>query len=436
MARTSDPLRTYRPSYKVYLFLAMVVLTMALVAHSHYVIDRLNDEARSLGTILARFVAVSTFEAAEDPNVQPIFRDVVGSINFPVVLTDTKGLPRAWKGIGIEPSAIPDSVIVAADSTGVIPPGLARIQEIAARLDRVNRPIEVVRLGQPGVLGYVHYGEPPLAAQLRWIPYIEFAGIVLLLVLGFAGYRSLLTGEQRSVWAALAKETAHQLGTPLSSLMGWTALLRESNRPGPVAPDRIEEIADEMDRDLERLHKVANRFAQVGATPDLTDGDLTRVVSETVDYFRSRVPRLGRDVTIEERYEAIPPVRFHRELMAWVVENLLKNAIDASDKPVGRIVVSLAWKREERQVELRVKDDGRGMTPAERRRAFDAGFSTKRRGWGLGLALASRVVREYHRGRIVIVESAPGRGTTVLVSLPIRPATPPEAPPSRAATPA
>jgi hypothetical protein len=421
MASPSETPRNFRPSYKVYLFLAMVILSMALVAHSHYIIRRLNEEARSLSTVLARFVAVSTFGAAEEPSLRPIFREVIRNINFPVILTDTHGLPRAWKGIGILPSAIPDSLLAAADSTGEVSPAIAKIQEIAARLDRVNRPIEVVRLGHPGVLGYVHYGEPPLAGQLRWIPYIEFAGILLLLLFGFAGYRGLMTGEQRSLWAALAKETAHQLGTPLSSLMGWTSLLRDSNREKRLDSARVEEIADEMDRDLDRLHRVVNRFAQVGATPVLTEGDLTRIVSDTVDYIRSRLPSLGRERVIEERYEPIPPVRFHKELFAWVVENLLKNALDASDKPESKIEVTLVWKREERRVELRVKDDGRGMTPAERRRAFHPGFSTKRRGWGLGLALAARVVREYHRGKISIVESAPGRGTTVAVALPVPP---------------
>jgi hypothetical protein len=421
MASPSEPPRTFRPSYKVYLFLAMVVLSVALVAHSHYVIRRLNEEARNLSTVLARFVAVSTFEAAEEPSLRPIFREVIRNINFPVILTDTHGLPRAWKGIGIDPAAIPDSVLARAGSTGVVPPVLERIRGIAARLDEVNRPIEVVRLGRPGVLGYVHYGEPPLAGQLRWIPTIEFAGILLLLVLGFAGYRGLMTGEQRSLWAALAKETAHQLGTPLSSLMGWTSLLRDSNQEGRLDSARVEEIADEMDLDLDRLHRVVNRFAQVGATPVLVEGDLTRTVADTVAYIRARLPTLGREMTIEERYEAIPPVRFHKELFAWVVENLLKNALDATDKPDGLIEVSLDWRREERMVELRVKDDGRGMAPADRRRAFDPGFSTKRRGWGLGLALAARVVREYHRGRISIVESAPGRGTTVAVALPVPP---------------
>ncbi|MGE5175065.1 MAG: sensor histidine kinase [Hyphomicrobiales bacterium] len=422
--RPGDAPRTFRrPSYKVFLFLAVVLLMMALVVHNHLVIRRLNDQARSLSTVLARFLAISTIQAAQDPRLQPILREVVQNINFPLVLTDPNGLPRAWRQIGVPSGAIPDSVIRRADMTGVIPPELRRIQRIARHLDESNPPIPVVQLGHPGVLGHVHYGEPGLARQLRWIPVLELGGILLLLLLAFAGYRDLMTGEQRTLWAALAKETAHQLGTPISALLGWSALLRgEDGRP--PSPDRVAAIADEIDRDLGRLQRVANRFAQVGSTPALRPGDLTETVAGVVAYFRNRLPRQKSTIVIEEAYEAIPRVAFHADLMEWVVENLLKNAIDAVDKPDATIRVGLAWRPAERRVVLTVHDDGRGMSAAERRRAFEAGFSTKRRGWGLGLALARRVVREYHRGSISIVESAPGRGTTVAVTLPVPPQPP------------
>lgn len=417
---SKNPARAFRPiHYKVYLFLASVLLTVALVVHSNYVIARLNAESRSLCTVLARFFAVSTIQAAEDPMVRPIFREVARNITFPLVVTDMRGIPRAWKEIGIPPEAVPDSLLNLAETTGRLDPSVRRIQEIARDLDRVNRPIAVVRLGQPDTLGQIHYGEPPVVRQLRWLPYLEFGGIVLLLVFAFAGFRSLMTGEQRLLWAALAKETAHQLGTPLSSLMGWTALLREVPPGGERPRERVEEIVSEMDRDLDRLNKVASRFAQLGSVPTLREGDLTASVSAAVGYFRSRLPQLGSTVAIEERYTPIPPVPFHPQLIEWVVENLIKNAIDAADKPAGRIDVSLEWAQAERVVKLRVSDNGRGMSAEERRRAFDAGFSTKRRGWGLGLALVRRVVREYHHGTVSIVESVPGKGTTVLVSLPV-----------------
>ncbi len=412
--------RTVRPlPYKVFLFLAVVALMAALVVHTNYLVNRLNRETENLCYVLARFFAVSTFQAAEDPTLRPIFREVVGSINFPIVLTDPKGIPRAWKQIGIPASDVSDSVLARAAETGVIPPPVKRIQDVARRLDRRHPPVPVVRLGRPGTLGFVHYGEPALVSQLRWVPLVEFGVILALSVFGFVGFRSIMSSEQRSLWGALAKETAHQLGTPLSSLLGWNAHLHEAASTGAVSPQKVEEIAAEMDLDLDRLDKVASRFGQVGSAPVLREGDLANIVSGAVSYFRHRLPHLGRDVKITESYEPIPKVAFHEQLIEWVVENLIRNAIDATDKWEGRIEVSLTWRREQHEVELRVKDNGRGMTPAERRHAFDAGFTTKRRGWGLGLALARRVVREYHRGRISIVETVPGQGTTVAVVLPV-----------------
>jgi len=408
-------------SYKMYLFLAIVTLMAALVLHSNYLISRLNTETQSLCTVLARFFAVSTFRAAEDPILRPIFREVVGSINFPIILTDTRGIPRAWKLIGIELSAVPDSVLQRAAETGIVPPLVKRIQDKARELDRRHPAIMVERLGNPGILGYVHYGEPPLVSRLRWVPYIEFGVILALLVFGFVGFRTLMAGEQRSLWAALAKETAHQLGTPLSSLHGWSAHLREAAAEQPPTPGRLEAIAGEIDLDLERLNKIASRFGQVGSIPVLREGDLTETVAGVARYFRHRLPHLGRETEIVERYEPVPRVAFHPELMEWVVENLIRNAIDAGDKERGEIVISTVWVPERHEVEIRVRDNGRGMSARERRKAFTPGFTTKRRGWGLGLALARRVVHEYHRGRITIVESVPGHGTTVCVALPVAP---------------
>jgi NtrC-family two-component system sensor histidine kinase KinB len=403
-------------TYRISLFLAAVLLLVALVVHTDYVIDRLKSETQGLCHVLAQFLAVSTFEAVEDPGLHAVFQDVIRNINFPIVLTDPEGLPRAWTNIGIPAHAVPDSVLDRAAATHVIPPEVRRIQEIVRDLDRRAAPIPVVRLEAPGVLGFVHYGEPSLVRQLRWVPYLEYLAIAILLTLSFVGFRRLMAAEQRSLWAAIAKETAHQLGTPLSSLLGWTALLRE--RAGEGA-DRtgVLEVAGEMERDLDRLARVASRFGQVGSAPVLTEGDVTEVTSEAVAYFRHRLPHLGRQIEIVERYDPVPRVRFHRELFQWVVENLIRNAIDAADKWNGRIEVTLAWDRARHEVLLTVRDNGRGMTPEERRRAFRPGFTTKRRGWGLGLALARRVIREYHDGRIFVAESVPGQGTTMVVAL-------------------
>jgi hypothetical protein len=174
-----------------------------------------------------------------------------------------------------------------------------------------------------------------------------------------------------------------------------------------------------MQADVERLEKVAFRFSQVGSAPQRKPQDIVPVIAGTVAYVRKRLPRLGPGPTIEERYEPVPEINVNAELIEWVIENLLKNAIDAADKPERRITVIVERKSDTETVEVQVADNGRGMTPAEQRRVFQPGFTTKQRGWGLGLTLAKRIIEEYHGGRIWVKESHPGRGTTMVISFPV-----------------
>jgi hypothetical protein len=256
------------------------------------------------------------------------------------------------------------------------------------------------------------------------MPYVTVGGVLLLLSLGLWGLAGLRAAEKRTIWVGMARETAHQLGTPLSSLMGWVELLRshaEAAPPGflvPVPRGELEETLQEIERDVERLNKVAQRFSHVGSAPHLVLQDVTPVVLEAVQYMRKRLPQGEGKVVVRERYEEVPPINLNRELVEWALENLLSNAVSALDKSPGLIEVTVERRGETEAVEIVVKDNGRGMTPAEQRRAFEPGYSTKHRGWGLGLALARRVVQEYHGGRLFIRQSAPGQGTTVVISFP------------------
>jgi hypothetical protein len=180
----------------------------------------------------------------------------------------------------------------------------------------------------------------------------------------------------------------------------------------------LEETLDEMERDIERLNKVAQRFSRVGSAPLLQLQDVTPVVREAVQYVRRRVPQGDGHVVIRERYEEVPPINLNRELLEWALENLLSNAHSALDKRPGVIDVTVERRKESEAVEVVVVDNGRGMAPGEQRRAFEPGYTTKPRGWGLGLALARRVVQEYHGGKLFIRQSAPGQGTTVVISFP------------------
>ncbi len=221
----------------------------------------------------------------------------------------------------------------------------------------------------------------------------------------------------------MAKETAHQLGTPLSSLLGWIELLRGHVETAPEGQDvrlsrgELSETLEEMDRDVERLSKVAQRFSHIGSAPQLQLQDVSLVVREAVEYVRKRMPQRQR-VELRERYGEVPPINLNRELLEWAVENLISNAVTAMDKEAGVIEVVVERRAETEEVEILVTDNGRGMTPQEQRRAFEPGYTTKRRGWGLGLALSRRVVEEYHAGRIGIRHSAPGQGTTMVIRFP------------------
>jgi hypothetical protein len=249
------------------------------------------------------------------------------------------------------------------------------------------------------------------------MPYIQilFAGV--LVAFGYLGVRSVRVSEKRSIWVGMAKETAHQLGTPISSLMGWVDLL-EADAP-PEDEARLSTLR-EMRADISRLGRIANRFERVGSVPQLAPLDVNPIISDVVAYLRRRLPTRGRKVEILEQLEdGLPPVRTERELLAWTVENLLKNAADAILKARrdGHIYVR-STKGNPTGVRIVVEDDGPGIPESIQDRIFDPGFSTKPQGWGLGLALARRIVEDYHGGRLRLLRSTPGVRTVFAVDLP------------------
>ncbi len=250
------------------------------------------------------------------------------------------------------------------------------------------------------------YGSSTLLQRLYYVPLTQFVVTLIFFALAFVVLRSTRQGEQDRIWVGLAKETAHQLGTPISSLMGWIEYLRES---GEVDSETV----DEMSRDLTQLMKVTDRFSKIGADTQLTPASVNESVEEVVHYFRSRVPRA---VTIQYDGLSKAPYRamLNETLFAWVVENLMKNSLDALSGS-GEISVSLT--ADEASVTVEVSDTGRGIPKSAWRKIFAPGYTTKTRGWGLGLSLSRRIVEDYHHGNIGVVESRIGIGTTMRVKL-------------------
>ncbi len=255
----------------------------------------------------------------------------------------------------------------------------------------------------------IFYGRSRTLVFLRWFPIAQVIALGLLLWLWIFTFRSSKMSEQNRVWVGLAKETAHQLGTPTSSLLGWVEYLKTQ----PVD----EEAVVEMDKDLAHLMKIADRFSKIGSDTPLEVTSINELVGEAVMYFRKRIPR---NVELDYNGLAMAPVRarVNPALFEWVIENLLKNALDALQ---GHGSIDVRLSRDDKYIYIDVTDTGRGIARANREKIFEPGFTTKTRGWGLGLSLSRRVVEEYHKGKIFVAESEVGKGTTMRVQIKLVP---------------
>lgn len=410
-----------------YLVVGSLLLASFALWYTNRVVTRLNEQTRALSAVMARVIALSSAQVHETPDSTLIllYRDLIGPITFPIVITDESGRPRVWRNHPqFATLRLTDEDISTADLRNP-GPELRVLLRMIEEFDRQHRPEPLVSLRDGRVLGYLHYGSSGIVGEIRWVPWLLFLAAALFATVGIVWFRSLRRSERNRIWAGMAKETAHQLGTPISSLMGWVELVRDQARSRPdgvteVSTELFRDVDKEVAQDLERLRKVASRFGHIGSQPVLSPQDIVPIVDSTVDYFRRRLPRQGLAVQLTSSYESnVPPINVNAELMGWVVENLVKNALDAADTKTGLIEVTVRRRPESETVEISVRDNGKGIAPADQKRIFEPGFTTRRRGWGLGLTLARRIVEEYHGGRIELRSSAPGQGSEFVVSFPV-----------------
>ena len=355
---------------------------IGLLIYSVFLIRGLEEDTRTTSRIYARFCAGS-----EETGI--IFEEVIEKIDFPVVYTDGEGTVQSWRNI---------------DCTDPSPEKIARIM---TKLGSQRPPIPVKVGADSLLLGYVYYGIPRLTQLLRLAPVFVVGMMGFFVLMAFLGFKTVKESEQDFVWLGMAKETAHQFGTPLSSLSGWIEHLKKRSD--------AKEIVSEMERDLSRLYRVASRFSRIGAEPKLAKSFLGPILGNTADYFRERV---GKKIVIREKYGELPAVEVDEELFAWAIENLVRNSRDAIDGK-GTIELSAHTDAKGKWVVISVSDSGRGMTRDEQRRAFKPGYTTKEFGWGLGLPLAKRIVESYHNGKLELRESEVGKGSTFQILLPV-----------------
>lgn len=277
----------------------------------------------------------------------------------------------------------------------------------------MHEPIPI-RLGNDeySQMQYVYYGESPTVRYLRYFPYIQLSLLALLLGIGFVSYRTITKSEQSNLWVGMAKEAAHQLGTPLSSLYGWIELLREEKDD-----DFTRRICDELENDAARLKGVAERFNKIGSKPELNKQKIAPILEQVLRYMEKRMPKLGKNVTLRQELDYRVQAKVNADLFQWAMENLLKNAMDAIKSNMTNAYVAVSLKRVENEIIIDIEDSGVGIEKKYHNEIFKPGYSTKKRGWGLGLSLTNRIIEDYHQGRLKVHKSEEGEGTTMRIIL-------------------
>ena len=258
-----------------------------------------------------------------------------------------------------------------------------------------------------GVKQYIYYEDSTLLKRLSWYPYVQLGVMIILVLILYFAVVNAKRAEQNRVWVGLSKETAHQLGTPISSLMAWVEYFKSID----IDP----EISDELNKDVKRLSTIADRFSKIGSKPDMQLEYINQIIASSLDYMKSRVSnRVQIRMHLSEDDHG---VYLSRSLFEWVMENLTKNAVDAMQ---GEGCIDITTGSEKNRVWIEVKDTGKGIARKHFKTVFKPGYTTKKRGWGLGLTLVKRIIEEYHGGRIFVKESEPGVGTTFRIEFPTK----------------
>ncbi len=280
----------------------------------------------------------------------------------------------------------------------------------------VNEPITITRSeGNRELRNYIYFGESQTVKYLRYFPFIQFGILAVLIGIGYLTYRSINRSEKSNLWVGMTKEAAHQLGTPLSSLYGWIQLLKEANKND----DETLSIVYEIENDVGRIKGITERFNKIGSEPELKSIRIDPIIDQVIDYMVRRLPQLGKKVDVRKNISTTAKIRLNPELFQWAIENLIKNAMDAIKIKEGDSFISVSVFENSDSLVIDVEDSGTGIDRKYVNEIFKPGYSTKKRGWGLGLSLTRRIIEDYHNGKIFVLQSEKNKGTTIRITLPL-----------------
>ena len=369
---------------KIVLVVTAIVIAVASLVVSHLLVKDLQREERNKMEVWAQ--AMQTLQEADETTDLALVLSVIqGNKTIPVIVLDSDEQVMDYRNVNIRKK---DSARYVADYGR-----------------RMYKAGHYIQIGDSVDYQLVCYDESTLLKRLSQYPYWQLGIVMIFVVVAIFALLSSKRAEQNKVWVGLSKETAHQLGTPISSLMAWVEILKENY------PD--DDLIPEMNKDVKRLELIAERFSKIGSLPEPVEASMNEVLAHVIDYMDRRTSK--KVEIISELPAENVVVKMNASLFEWVIENLCKNAVDAMEGQ-GRIVLSLH--EEDSKVAIEVTDNGKGIRKKDLKNVFTPGFTTKKRGWGLGLSLAKRIVEEYHKGRIYVKSSEVGVGTTFRIEMP------------------
>jgi len=375
---------------KILLVLAAIFIAVASLLISHSLIRDLAQQERSKMEVWAE--AMRTLSEADDSADLSLVLKVLDENNtIPVVVLGKDGMVTEYRNVKISASNKSDSV--------------KYVNKVAQQMKAAGQVIRIPLANNHNDYIEVCYDESLMLRRIAIYPYIQLGVVMLFVVVAIFALLTSKRAEQNKVWVGLSKETAHQLGTPISSLMAWLAILKESYPNDKLLP--------ELDKDVQRLQLVADRFSKIGSIPEPVPASMNEVLDHVVDYMDRRTSKKIQMIADFPDEDII--IKMNASLFEWVIENLCKNAVDAMGGECGQIVLHL--EQLENKVVVEISDTGKGIKKKNIKNVFRPGFTTKKRGWGLGLSLAKRIVEDYHHGKIFVKSSELGKGTTFRIEL-------------------
>ena len=375
---------------KILLVLAAIFIAVASLLISHSLIRDLAQQERSKMEVWAE--AMRTLSEADDNADLSLVLKVLDENNtIPVVVLGKDGMVTEYRNVKISASNKSDSV--------------KYVNKVAQQMKAAGQVIRIPLANNHNDYIEVCYDESLMLRRIAIYPYIQLGVVMLFVVVAIFALLTSKRAEQNKVWVGLSKETAHQLGTPISSLMAWLAILKESYPNDKLLP--------ELDKDVQRLQLVADRFSKIGSIPEPVPASMNEVLDHVVDYMDRRTSKKIQMIADLPDEDII--IKMNASLFEWVIENLCKNAVDAMGGECGQIVLHL--EQLENKVVVEISDTGKGIKKKNIKNVFRPGFTTKQRGWGLGLSLAKRIVEDYHHGKIFVKSSELGKGTTFRIEL-------------------